>query len=222
MCICIVASAQELQAPQINQNAIFANPGLAGSKGQTRICTALSAFHANYLSGEGWDSNGNTSQKFRNRNLYSCLVSMDGLILKNKLGIAGYIKNEWHQINDTYNFYQNNTQTNAKYMNYKYTNLLMGFMLAPKFHITSSKENKQDHVLSPAAAIGLKDTRFNYSGENFYNYTTQDSIINGENKNTLNLDYVSASLLYTSPRSYTGIKLNFKNYIHTFLLYNVS
>ena len=39
--VCISVFGQELQSPQINQNAIFANPGLAGSKGQARVCGSM-------------------------------------------------------------------------------------------------------------------------------------------------------------------------------------
>lgn len=220
--VCISAFGQELQSPQINQNAIFANPGLAGSKGQTRICTALSAYNSKYKNYMYASNNGYTDYSVKNRTIYSGLVSIDGLIMKNKLGIAGYLKNDSHQIDYTYNFYQNNIQYDTKHIKYHYTNLYTGFMLAPKFHLTAQKLNKQDHVLSPAIAIGFKGNQFAYSGPGFYNSTTQDSIANGDKKNTFALDYFSLSLLYSSPKSYTGVKLNFKNYVNTFLLYNVS
>lgn len=220
--VCVSAFGQELQSPQINQNAIFANPGLAGSKGQTRVCTALSAFNSNYPSGRMWDNNGYLNQTITKRTIYNGLISIDGLVMKNRLGIAGYLKNESHQINNRYDFYQNNVQYATKYIKYHYTNFNMGFMLAPKFHLTAQKTNKQDHVLSPALAIGFKGTQFDYSGSSFYNSTTQDSIINGNKKNTFGLDYISLSLLYSSPNSYSGIKLNFENYRNTFLLYNIS
>jgi len=217
---CVSVFGQELQSPQINQNAIFANPGLAGSKGQTRICTALSAYNSKYKTYSY--TNGNNDYSSQNKSIYNGLISVDGLIMKNKLGIAGYLKNESHQIDYTYNFYQNNIQYDTRYVEYHYTNLLAGFMLAPKFHITAQKLNKQDHVLSPAVALGLRGTQFDYSGPNMYDYTNQDTIKNGTKKNTFTLDYVSLSLLYSSPQSYAGFKLNFKDYINTFLLYNVS
>lgn len=93
----------------------------------------------------------------------------------------------------------------------------MGFMFAPKFHLAAKNLNKQDHVLSPAVAIGFKGTQFDYSGPSFYNYTSYDSIIDGNNKNTLGFEYLSLNLLYSSPRSYLGVKLNFKDYVNTFL-----
>jgi len=219
---CVSAFGQELQSPQINQNAIFANPGLAGSKGQTRVCTALSAYRSLYQTYNYAGSNVYNDNRIVNRSIYNGLVSVDGLIMKNRLGIAGYIRNESNQIDYTYNFYQNNIQYDTRYIKYNYSNIYMGFMLAPKFHLSAQKLDKQDHVLSPAAAIGFKGTQFEYDGRSFYNYTTQDSIINGDKENTFRLDYVSLSLLYSSPNSYSGIKLNFKNYINTFLLYNVS
>jgi len=219
---CVSAFGQELQSPQISQNAIFANPGLAGSKGQTRVCTSISAFYSNYPSRRTWDNNGYLSQTITKRAIYNGLISIDGLIMKNRLGIAGYLKNESHQINDRYNFYQNSIQYDTKYIKYLYANFNIGFMLSPKFHLTAQKTNKQDHVLSPAIAVGFKGNQFTYSGPSFYNSTTQDSIINGNKKNTFGLDYVSLGLLYSAPNSYSGIKLNFKNYINTFLLYNVS
>ena len=219
-CACASAFGQDLQSPQINQNAIFANPGLAGSKGQTRICTALSAFNSKYKTYSYTNSNNDYS--YQNRTIYNGLVSVDGLIMKNKLGIAGYLKNESHQIDYTYNFYQNNIQYNTRYIEYHYTNLHAGFMLAPKFHLTAQKLNKQDHVLSPAVAIGIKGTQFDYSGPSIYNYVTHDSMPKGFQKKTFTLDYVSLSLVYSCPKSYFGLKLNFKNYINEFLLYNVS
>lgn len=217
---CVSIFGQELQSPQINQNAIFANPGLAGSKGQTRICTALSTYRSKYKN-YGY-TNGNNDYSVQNRTIYNGLISVDGLIMKNRLGIAGYLKNESHQIEYTYIFYQNNIPNGTKRIEYHYTDLHAGFMMAPKFHLTAQKLNKQDHVLSPALAIGFKGTQFNYSGPNLYNYTTHDSIMNGDKKNTFGLDYISLSLLYSSPKSYSGIKLNFKNYINEFILYNVS
>lgn len=220
--VCVSAFGQELQSPQINQNAIFANPGLAGSKGHTRICTALSRYHSKYFIWNDMDSSGHNNDSYSNRKIHNGLVSIDGLIMKNTLGIAGYIKNESFQRINSYNSYQNNILTNTRSIKYEYTNIYMGFMLAPKFHLTAQKTNKQDHVLSPAVAIGFKGTQFDYSGPSFYNPTTKDTIKDGSTKSSLGLDYVSLSLLYSSPKSYLGIKLNFKNYINEFLLYNVS
>ena len=219
---CVSAFGQELQSPQINQNAIFANPGLAGSKGQTRICTALSGYrsqhkYSNYASNNGYPDNIVT-----NRNFYNGLVSIDGLVMKNKLGIAAYVKNESLQRINTYNYYQNNILANTPDIQYNYRNFNMGFMLAPKFHLTSQKLNKQDHVLSPALAIGFKSAQFKYSGPSYYNYTTQDSIRNGDAKNTFGLDYVSLSLLYSSSKSYSGIKLNFEAFRNTLIMYSFS
>ena len=185
--VCVSAFGQELQSPQINQNAIFANPGLAGSKGQTRICTALASFNSKYAAS--------------NRTVYNGLVSADGLIMKNRLGIAGYIKNESFNRTNTYNSYLNGIQTYTHDIKYNYTNLYMGLMLAPKLEITAKNTNKQNHVLSPALAIGFKGTQFDYSGTDFYNSTTQDSIKNGSTRNTFELDYAYLSMLYRSTNS---------------------
>ena len=219
---CVSVFGQELQSPQINQNAIFANPGLAGSKGQTRICTSISAFRSQHKYPYYASNNGQPDNTIANRNFYNGLVSMDGLVMKNRLGIAGYIKNESFQRINTYNYYQNNILTNTSDIKYIYTNFNLGFMMAPKFHLTAQKLNKQDHVLSPALAVGFKGTQFNYSGPGYYNYTTHDSVRNGETKNTFGLDYVSLSLLYSSPKSYSGMKLNFEAFRNTLIMYSVS
>ncbi|WP_018343314.1 hypothetical protein [Cytophaga aurantiaca] len=219
---CVSAFGQELQSPQINQNAIFVNPGLAGSKGQTRICTALSTFRSQHENQSYVSSNGYTGNTVYNRNFYNGLVSIDGLVMKNRLGIAGYIKNESFQRINTYNYYQSNILTNTSDIKYSYTNFNAGFMMAPKFHLTAQKLNKQDHVLSPALAVGFKETKFNYSGPGYYNYNTHDSIRNGEAQNTFGLDYVSLSLLYSSLKSYSGIKLNFEAFRNTLIMYSVS
>jgi hypothetical protein len=195
---------------------------LAGSKGQTRVCTALGIYQSKYRIHDFGGNGGYADNSVDKRNFYNGLVSIDGLIMKNRLGIAGYLKTESHQINYTYNFYQNNIQYDTKYIKYSYTNFSVGFMLAPKFHLTVKNNNKQDHVLSPAITIGLKGDQCYYSGPGYYNYTTKDSIRNGSTKNTVGLDYASLSLLYSAPNSYSGIKINFENYTNIFLLYSVS
>jgi hypothetical protein len=220
--VTISTFGQVLQSPQISQNAIFANPGLAGSKGQTRVCANFTGIYTNYQIGRSWSTTGNTSTTSRQNNSVGGLISVDGLILKNKLGIAGYVRDESFQLNDTYKFYQNNIQYDTDYIKYHYNNFTAGFMLAPKFQLTAKNINKNDHVLSPALAIGIKTTKFNYSGPGFYNHTTKDSIKDGAQKFTSGLDYISASLIYSSSKSYCGIKLNFKTHQDVFLLYDVS
>ncbi|WP_299251074.1 hypothetical protein [uncultured Cytophaga sp.] len=220
--ICISTFGQELQSPQISQNAIFANPGLAGSKGETRISTALLAYKWKRQYSDNADNNGYNYTSISKRNVYNGLISIDGLILKNKLGIAGYLKNESLNCTDIYNSYQYNSLTNARHITYQYTNINMGFMIAPKFQITARNNKKQDHVLSPAFSIGFKETQSEYTGPTIYTYHHQDSTVSGKQKSSFGLDYVSASLLYSSPNSYTGIKLNFGNYANNFILYDVS
>lgn len=220
--VCISAFGQDLQSPQISQNSIFVNPGLAGSKGQTRVCANLSGIYTGYYRGGSSSGSGYSYKTAEQENLFGGLISADGLILKNKLGIAGYVRNETFQINYIHKFYQNNIRYDTDYWKYHYNNFSLGFMLAPKFHLTAQKNGKNDHVLSPALAIGFKATQFNYSGPGFYNYSTKDSIRDNTQKNASGLDYVSASLVYSSVKSYCGIKLNFKTDQDVFLLYGVS
>jgi hypothetical protein len=220
--VCVSVFGQELQSPQISQNAIFANPGLAGSKGQTRISTALLAYQWKRQYSDSYDNNGYHDESLAKRGIYNGLVSIDGLAFKNKLGIAGYLKNESYNRIETHKTYQYNTLTNTNEIKYLYTNINMGVMIAPKFQITARNIKKQNHVLSPALAIGFKGTQSEYAGPTIYNYYNQDSTFSGKQKNSFGLDYISASLLYSSPNSYTGIKLNFVNYVNTFLLYEIS
>jgi hypothetical protein len=221
--VCVSAFGQDLQSPQINQNAIFANPGLAGSKGCTRVSSALSFYNSSQQISSGWDSNGNLlSKTIQKREMYNGLISIDGLLLKNRLGIAGYLKSGSYIVSNFNNSYQNNIAYDPKSIKYNYSNFNMGFMLAPKFHLTGKRNGGNDHVLSPAFAIGLIVTQFNYSGTKYYNYTTQDSIKDGDKKISLGLDYMSASLLYSSSKSYSGIKFNFEIFKNTFILHSIS
>jgi hypothetical protein len=219
--ICNSVSAQELQSPQISQQAIFANPGLAGQMGYTRIAASLSTYKSSNYYKDFIDMN-HSYETIKKRSFNNGLISADGLILKKRLGIGGYFKSETFERIDTDNFFQNSTYTNSANQKYSFSNIYMGLMLAPKFQLPAKNENRQAHVLSPALAIGFKGTQFDYSGATFYNYAIQDSTRSGVQNKSFGLEYVSASLLYSSATSYSGIKLNFQNYIHAFVLYDVS
>lgn len=149
-------------------------------------------------------------------------MSLDGLILKNKLGIGTYLKYETFERTDQTNYFNYNINTNKTINTYTFSNVYMGFMVAPKFELKSKDEQKPSHLLSPALAIGFKGSQFNYMGNDFYNATLQDTTRNGQDINSFDLEYVSAALAYSSPTSYSGIKLNFQNYLHSFILYDVS
>lgn len=198
LCLCISVAAQELQSPQISQNAIFANSGLAGSKGQTRICTALTM-----ATDPGYSK------------LYNGLVSMDGLILKNKIGIGGYLKNEFYKINNTY--------TNDQSQTFTYTNMYMGVMFAPKFHIGTNNIKKPGRTFSPAIGFGLKATQFDYTGFTFTNSSGERKLYyDGLQDYSINMDFISLSLLYSSPRSFVGVKFNVSEYHSNFYLHDAS
>jgi len=208
-CGCISAFSQELQSPQINQNALFANPGLAGSKGQTRVCTSLSIANNNYSSPATVFFN---ERSITNRT-YNGFGSIDGLILKNKIGIGGYIKNEFYSRKYTNSFYDT-LQTYHAYTNcFNYSNMYMGLMIAPKFHIHSNKIEHPGRTLSPSIGIGFKATQFNYSD----NDTTYKNGICSSS-----LDYLSIGLLYSTPKSYWGLKCNFNQYHNHLFLYDIS
>jgi hypothetical protein len=219
-CGCFSAFSQELQSPQINQNAIFANPGLAGSKGQTRIGTTMGAANNNYYARATPFTNGYSTTN----HIYSGLGSIDGLILKNKIGIGAYLKNEYYQKKYTTSFYDSlqsyHTITNC----FNYSNIYMGLMIAPKFYIHSTKTEKPGRTLSPAIGIGFKATQFNYSGDDIiYFIPNTDTIYkNGMRSSSISLDYISLGLLYSTPKSYWGLKCNFNQYNNYLFLHDIS
>lgn len=106
-------------------------------------------------------------------------MSLDGLILKNKLGIGTYLKYETFERTDQTNYFNYNINTNKTINTYTFSNVYMGFMVAPKFELKSKDEQKPSHLLSPALAIGFKGSQFNYMGNDFYNATLQDTTRNG-------------------------------------------
>src|SRR6187431_1982454 len=100
---CVSVFGQELQSPQINQNAIFANPGLAGSKGQTRVSASTGIFrHKDY----GY-LNNTLVWKTQAPVYHASSLSIDGLVLNKSIGLGAYIQKTSIKDNETYAYYSN-------------------------------------------------------------------------------------------------------------------
>ena len=206
--VCVSAFGQELQSPQINQNAIFANPGLAGSKGQTRVCANM-----------GRMLYGKSSDKYH-RNLTNGLISIDGLILKKSIGFGAYVKF------NNYNYYNYSPYNNlGQYNVYKYTtehkydltysNIETGIMVAPKFYLTSSKVGKQNRCISPSISFGLRgnfaklNSYYNYANTS---YSPLDSVVStNSNYSSIELSHITFGFLYNTEKGYSGIKQSFNH-----------
>ncbi len=208
--VCIAAFGQELQSPQINQNAIFANPGLAGSKGQTRVCVNVGIVNItddvphnrlqDTLSGSSVLKNG--------------LISADGLMLNKSVGIGAYLK---------YNTFQKDYHISGGYAQYtwdlnydlSYYNVETGIVIAPKFYLTAKDTKKNDRSISPSFSIGVRSNQANLKSKNYYFDSTkspQDSTSDkSKDYSNIELSQITAGFLYNTKKGYAGAKVSLLN-----------
>ena len=204
--VCISTFGQELQSPQISQNAIFANPGLAGSKGQTRICASAGVI-TKRIGERSFQS------PFHSNTHSNLTLSADGAILKKSIGIGGYITNTSYTVlseaNSTHSF-STSSLLKAKNLS-QYNSLGLGFIVAPKFYLNSTVDPEKSHCLSPSISIGMRESSYKISSDsNLRNYQGQLNDVSHSEKNSyVTFDHISAGLLYNTTTGYYGLKINY-------------
>jgi hypothetical protein len=203
---CVSVFGQELQSPQISQNAIFANPGLAGSKGQTRTCASAGVITKT----TGEDSFQSPLQTNTQSNL---TISADGTILKKSIGIGGYINNTSYSVLSEGNF--THSLSNPDLLNEKkfskYNSIGLGLIVAPKFYLNSNNASSKSHCFSPSISFGMRESSYQISSDsNLKNYQGQLYDVSYSEKNSyVSFDHISAGLLYNTTTGYYGLKINY-------------
>ena len=206
---CVSAFGQELQSPQINQNAIFANPGLAGSKGQTRVCTTAGTVSTTI----GNHTLESPQQTTTHSNF---LVSADGLILNKSIGIGGYISNTNYSKSNI-GFVGPNIPQNIDTLLYKseislrYSNISAGIIVAPKFYLYSNTSTDKSRFISPALSFGIRESTYDTSSDSAFLYSNAPSASYGHSDQSsyFSLNHISAGILYNTSKGYCGIKVSY-------------
>jgi len=214
---CISVFGQELQSPQINQNAIFANPGLAGSKGQTRVCTSLgridfSGFKGSNYSYQNSISISNSSARSQ---ITNGTLSIDGLAFKKSIGIGAYAKFNTYGSHSN-SMYRNDTMSNYYYSGSTYdliySNIETGIMIAPKFYLASRQSKNNNKSISPSISFGIRGQFANQNSYRGYinNSSPIDSaIIDNRKYRNIELSNITFGFLYNTKKGYSGLKLSF-------------
>lgn len=202
---CVSVYGQELQSPQINQNAIFANPGLAGSKGRTRVCASLGTTHIN-------ETKGQTYYDLDKSQYYNSSISFDGLIFKSTVGAGMYIQNNHYSrkysVNETF---PNPAFSTSEEDKVSYTTTTIGAIAAPKFYLRAKKANKEGASISPSFSIGIRND--NLTNNHSYTSRTLPDSINNYTAHTSHvcLSNVVVGLLYNTKNGYAGVKTTLLN-----------
>jgi len=205
---CVSAFGQELQSPQINQNAIFANPGLAGSKGQTRVSASAGVVHQNIF------SNTNNNSNYDKSKYYNSALSIDGLVLHNSIGVGMYIQHNSYaeKHSEEQEFSPSNFAYNKKTNDITLNTTTIGFIIAPKFYLNSKKSNKDGGSISPALGFGFRNSNlihdyyyhssfFTMDSTNSYNYSETEFCFSN----------IDLGLLYNGKNGYLGFKSTLLN-----------
>jgi len=209
---CVSAFGQELQSPQINQNAIFANPGLAGSKGQTRVCISGGLITTSI--------GDHTIQSPLKTSTHSnFLISADGAILKKSIGIGCYISNTNYSKSNNGLIYwdfpihinNNDTilfETNSSSV---YSSFSAGVVIAPKFYLYSNSSKEKNRSISPALSIGARESSYKTSSDSTFQYSNapNNSYGHSDKSSYFLLSNISAGLLYNASKGYCGIKVSY-------------
>jgi hypothetical protein len=195
---CVSVFGQELQSPQINQNAIIANPGLAGSKGNTRICASIGGVSRNIFP-------TNNTTNINKSTYYNSTISIDGLVFKSSIGVGMYIQHnsyveKYYHIHElSPNNYSYDKTTNDVTLN----TTTVGFIISPKFYLKTKKGSS----ISPALGFGFRNSNLNhdyYYNSSFFTNDTTSSY--NYNKTEFCLSNIDLGLLYNSKNGYVGIK----------------
>jgi len=216
---CVSAFGQELQSPQISQNAILANPGLAGSKGQTRVCASLGRIDFNGFKGYNYNHNDSISNYRASgiSQLTNGSLSIDGLAFKKSIGIGAYAKFNTYSIHRN-SMYRNDTISNYYYSSESlydltYSNIETGIMIAPKFYLAARPGKPNNKSISPSISFGI---RGQFANQNSYkNYIKTSSslidstVIDNRNYRNIELSNITLGFLYNTKKGYSGLKLSF-------------
>ncbi len=213
--VCISTFGQELQSPQISQNAIFANPGLAGSKGQTRVCGSMGRLDFNKFDYSYQDSISSWSGNGKNQ-ITNGAFSVDGLAFKKSIGFGAYAKFNTYGAHRNYS-YRNDTLQRKYYSEYlhnlTYSNIETGIMIAPKFYLSAKSDNKNNKSISPSISIGIRGQFANindYESHVNTSLSPMDSIVtDNRNYRNIELSHVSFGFLYSTKKGYSGLNLSF-------------
>jgi len=210
--VCVSAFGQELQSPQINQNAIFANPGLAGSKGQTRVCASAGA-----ISTTIGDFTLELPQQTTTHSNF--LISADGLILNKSIGIGGYVSNtNYNKSNNGLVYWDfpihiNNNDTILFETNSSsgYSSFSAGVVIAPKFYLYSNSSKEKNRSISPALSIGARESSYRTSSDSTFQYSNAPNNTYGHSDKSsyFSLSNISAGILYNTNKGYCGIKISY-------------